>query len=303
MTSRLLRPVFAALLVLAPALSAQAPVGRRDSIYTWRGAMPAHALLTIRNFNGPVDVLPADGGTAELRAQKRVRGGSLEDVAFVVRTESNGDVSICSVLGDRDSCGDRGYSSDDDDRGRWRRDVSVAMTVRVPRGTQLKVATGNGEVSVVRVGGEVQASTGNGPVRVEDTEGAVRVSTGNGDVDVRGARGAVRVSTGNGRVNVATSEGPVEVHTGNGNIDVSMAQLKARDDMTFSTGSGSVRVALPAGYNGELDASTGSGDITSDFELKVEGRMNPRRIRATIGQGGPRLRVSSGNGQLQIVKR
>ena len=41
---------------------------------------------------------------------------------------------------------------------------------------------------------------------------------------------------------------------GNGSIDVQMTQLKARDDMSFSTGSGSVRVKLPAGYNGELHA-------------------------------------------------
>jgi DUF4097 and DUF4098 domain-containing protein YvlB len=128
------------------------------------------------------------------------------------------------------------------------------------------------------------------------------VSTGNGDVDVRGAKSAVRVSTGNGRVNVATSEGPVEVRTGNGDIDVVMTALRAKDDMTFSSGSGSVRVTLPSGYNGELDASTGNGELRSDFDLKIEGRMNPKHVRATIGEGGPRLRLSTGNGRLAILK-
>ena len=107
----------------------------------------------------------------------------------------------------------------------------------------------------------------------------------NGDVTVSGAKGAVRVSTGNGRVSVTTAEGPVEARTGNGDIDVSMTQLKAADDMTFSTGSGGVRVTLPSGYNGELDATTGNGELRSDFDLKIQGRMNPRHIRATIGDG------------------
>jgi DUF4097 and DUF4098 domain-containing protein YvlB len=176
------------------------------------------------------------------------------------------------------------------------------MTVLVPRGAQVRVATGNGAVSVERVGGEVSASTGNGRVNVLNTEGAVRVSTGNGDVEVREAKGAVRVSTGNGRVTVSTAQGPVEARSGNGDIDVRMTALRPSEDMTFSTGSGDVRVTLPTDYNGELDASTGNGSISSDFDLKVEGRMSPRRVRATIGTGGAKLRLATGNGGLELRK-
>jgi hypothetical protein len=278
-------------------------VGQSDSVYTWRGALPSGALLTIKNYNGPIDVRPSSGTQAELRAEKRTDrgGGSIQDVAFEVQSGSGGDVTICAAYRDSNPCDDRSSRHDDEDRN-WRRYVTVAMTVLVPRGTQVKVLTGNGAISVERVGGDVQASTGNGRVRVEGTEGSVRVSTGNGDVDVRGAKASVRVSTGNGRVNVTTSEGPVEARTGNGDIDVSMTQLKAHDDMTFSTGSGGVRVTLPAGYNGELDATTGNGEVRSDFDLKIEGRMNPRHIRATIGTGGPRLRLTTGNGGLEVRK-
>ena len=135
---------------------------------------------------------------------------------------------------------------------------------------------------------------------MEGTEGSVRATTGNGDVDVRGAKSSVRVTTGNGRVTVATAEGPVEARTGNGDIEMTMAQVRAREDMEFHTGSGSVRVTLPPAYSGELDASTGNGDIHSDFDLKVQGRLNPHRVRATIGEGGPRLRLVTGNGRLEI---
>ncbi len=293
------------LLALPAALSAQNLVGRSDSIYTWRGALPAGAQLTIRNFNGPVDVRAAQGTTAELRAEKRTsRGGlGIQDIAFDLQASSNGDVNICATLRDADYCGDRrGWSNDGNDWGERLGRTTVAMTVLLPRGARLKVSTGNGEVTVNKVGGDVQASTGNGAVHIDGTEGTVKASTGNGDVDISNARSAVKVSTGNGRVNVSTSEGPVEVHTGNGSIDVQMSKVTARDDMSFSTGSGSVRVKLPAGYNGELDASTGSGEINSDFELHVQGRLNPRRVRATIGTGGPRLRMSSGSGRLEILK-
>jgi hypothetical protein len=288
-------------LVVAPAVAgAQTLLGRSDSVFTWHGPLRSGALLTVRNHNGPIDVRPATGSEVELRAEKRARYGNLTDVAFDVDTRSNGDISICSTFRGNNPCDeDRRWQSDDDD---WRRNVTVAMTVLVPRGAQVRVATGNGAVTVERVGGEVGASTGNGRVRVANTDGAVKVSTGNGDVEVREAKGAVRVSTGNGRVTVSTTEGPVEARSGNGDIDVRMTALRANEDMTFSTGSGDIRVTLPTNYNGELDATTGNGTISSDFELKVEGRMSPRRVRATIGSGGARLRLATGNGGLELRK-
>jgi DUF4097 and DUF4098 domain-containing protein YvlB len=286
-----------AALVALPALSgAQTLLGRNDAVFNWRGPLRAGASLTVKNHNGPIDVRPGTGTQVELRAEKRTRYGNESDVAFDVETSSNGDITICSTLRDNNPCDEnqRGWNSDNG------RSVSVAMTLLVPAGAQVRVSTGNGAVSVERVGAEVSASTGNGRVNVLNTNGPVRVSTGNGDVVVREAKGSVRVSTGNGRVTVSTTEGPVEARSGNGDIDVRMTAVRPSEDMTFSTGSGDVRVTLPTGYNGELDASTGNGSIESDFDLKLEGRMTPRRVRATIGSGGARLRLATGNGGLEV---
>jgi DUF4097 and DUF4098 domain-containing protein YvlB len=265
--------------------------------------MASGTQLVVRNVNGPIEVRAASGNTAEVRAEKRTRrgGGDLHDVAFDVTTAKNGDVVICSTYRDNDPCDeDRRWSSHDDEGyGRW---VTVDMTVLVPRGVQVKVATGNGALLVERVGGEVQARTGNGRVQVSGTDGVVHVATGNGDVDVHDAKASVRVTTGNGRVNVVTAEGPVDARTGNGDIDVRMSALRSGESMGFHTGSGSVRVTLPVNYTGELDATTGNGEIRSDFELKVQGRLTPHHLRATIGGGGPTLRLTTGNGQVELRK-
>ena len=304
MSSQLRFQALVASLALLPALaSGQSLVGQNDSVYTWRGQIAAGARLLVRNYNGPIEVIPASGSTAEVRAEKRTGGGGgdIRDVAFDVTTARNGDVQICSTLRNNNPCDDDRHGWNEDDGG-WRRHVTVAMTVLVPRGVAVKVWTGNGAVSVERVGGEVSASTGNGRVTVSGTDGLVNVSTGNGDVEVRDAKAAVRVSTGNGRVHVTTSQGPVDAHTGNGDIDVQMSALRSAEDMGFHTGSGTVRVTLPANYNGDLDASTGNGDIRSDFDLKVQGRMSPRRVHATIGTGGPTLRLTTGNGRVELRK-
>jgi DUF4097 and DUF4098 domain-containing protein YvlB len=295
--------VFAGAVALLPSIApAQSLVGRNDSVYTWRGQIAAGRLLSVHNFNGPIEVRAASGTVAEVRAEKHVRGGPVSDIAFDVQVESDGDVRICSVMRNNDGCDDEHHWSHDDDDDGWHRSMSVTMVVLVPRGAQLRVVTGNGTVTVDHAGAEVVATTGNGRVSVSGTEGVVHVTTGNGDVDVRDAKGSVRVTTGNGHVNVATSDGPVEARSGNGDIEVRMSRVRAKEDMSFSTGSGAVRLTLPAGYNGELDASTGNGEVSSDFDLKVKGRMNPHRIRATIGEGGPLLRMSTGNGRLELRK-
>jgi len=296
-TTRLLFSALALTAVHTSLAGAQL-VGRDETVYTWRGTIPSGGQFTIRNFNGPIDVRPSTGNTAELRAEKRPRGDAdIRDVGFEVRKGSNGDVEICSTQNE-DSC----YGDDRRGDHGWRRQVTVSMTVLVPRGVRLKLATGNGAVSVERAGSDVQASTGNGRVRIAETEGQVNVSTGNGDVEVRNAKARVHVSTGNGDVDVVTVEGPVEVSSGNGDIDVRMSALRAREDMAFHTGSGDVHLTLPPNYNGELDASTGNGSIRSDFDLKIKGQLSPRHVRATIGSGGPMLRMSTGNGEFEIRK-
>lgn len=285
----------ALLLVAVPAfLGAQATT---DNVFTWSGRLAAGQTFSVRHFNGPIDVRAATGDRVELRADRRSRRG--EDVSFEVQNTSSG-VSICSVYRGRNVCDEsrRGWNWDDGP-------PSIRLTVSLPAGVKLAATTGNGEVSVDRAGNDVEIRTGNGDVRIRMTAGQVDVTTGNGELDIEGATGPVRASTGNGRVMVGTTTGPVNVRTGNGEIDVRMRALPANaGDMTFSTGNGAITVGLPSNYTGEIDASTGHGEFSSDFEIRVAGRLNPRHVRGTIGDGRStqRIRLSSGNGRIELRK-
>ncbi len=82
-----------------------------------------------------------------------------------------------------------------------------------------------------------------------------------------------------------------------------MKTLTSASDMTFATGNGSVTVALPSSFNGEIDASTGNGEFRSDFEIRVLGRLNPHHVHGTIGNGGGQLiKMTSGSGRLELRK-
>lgn len=279
-------------------LAASTAAAQRDTAFSWSKRLPDGARLTIKNLNGPIDVRAASGDRVEVRATVRAEyRGNASDVTFDVRERAADDVEICTVYQGRSYCDDRDHS--------WNNiRVSVRYTIDLPKSMRLRANTGNGDVSITQTVADVEASSGNGDVTIKESLGRVTASTGNGDVTVTSARGPVKASSGNGRIFANTSRGPVEASTGNGDIDVKMATLPAdQGSMSFTTGSGSVRVSLPADFNGELDANTGNGSINTDFEIRVQGRLSSSRLRGAIGTGnGPLIKLRSGNGRLEIRK-
>lgn len=286
------RKLFLALAVVPGVLYAQEPAG---DLFTWSGRLASGATLGIRSFNGPIDVRESPSDRVEFHASRPTRRGA--DLSFEVDT-SGGGVRLCAVYRGRSACesGRRGGWGGDWDEGPG----STRLTVMLPKGVRLEARTGNGDVTVERASNDVDIASGNGDVRVRLTAGRVNAATGNGELEIDGATGPVDASTGNGRVYVATSTGPVNVSTGNGEIDVRMNTISGTGDMEFTTGNGSVTVAVPANFNGEIEARTGHGEFRSDFEIRIQGRLNPRNIRGIIGTGGRRIRMTSGNGRLEL---
>lgn len=292
------------LTTVASSLAAQQIVGREEATFSLSQAVRAGAWVRIASPNGSIRITEARGGEVEIRAEKHARRGSVEDLGFVVWREDGG-LTVCAVYEDADECdADGRYRS----RGRsWRGsrqpDVRADFTVRVPAGMRVRAGSGNGDVIIDGGGPEVIAATGNGRVEVTGADGEVEASTGNGGVLVADAGGPVDASTGSGSIRIATAVGPVSASSGNGSIDVTMDRLTGTADMRFSTGNGRIVVRVPDGFGAELDASTGNGSVVVDIPLRTRGRMDRSRVRGTLGDGGGRLVLISGNGDLEVIRR
>jgi hypothetical protein len=129
-----------ALFFTSPALAQQ---GRDDATFTWTKQMPTDSRLTIRNGDGPIIVRESTNNRVEVSATKVVRSrGSIRDVAFDVN-ESSGDVEICTVYNQQQTCRDR-------NRGNNNVRVRVEFTVLVPRSMRVNFSTGNGDVTIER---------------------------------------------------------------------------------------------------------------------------------------------------------
>jgi len=81
-----------------------------------------------------------------------------------------------------------------------------------------------------------------------------------------------------------------------------MATLVREGDMNFSSGNGSIIVTLLSNVSAVVDVGVAAKNLTTDFPLTLPARWNSDRIRGTIGQGGRRIRFSTGNGRVSIRK-
>jgi DUF4097 and DUF4098 domain-containing protein YvlB len=285
-----------ALLLYALAMPAVAAAQEREREFTFRERVPAGAWLRVHTLHGDVRVTEGSGDRAEVIGRKNGEDAAELRISTV---RAGDDVTICAIW-EGGQCDAEGIHSS----RKWSHggDASVDFEVRLPRGVKIRVISGNGEVMVSGATAEVQASSGNGAVSVASSGGPVRASSGNGDVDVSEAGGEVTARSGNGDVRVTTSSGPVSAYSGNGSIDARMSSLTGTADMSFRTGNGDITLMLPANFEGEIDARLPNGRLESDFPLRVEGRLDPRRLRATIGRGGPRISIMSGSGGAEIRK-
>jgi hypothetical protein len=250
-------------LLLATVAGRSAPA-QRDTAFTWSRHLATGARLSIRNLTGPIDVRASSTDRVEVRATLRVQSrGNASDVTFDVRELAPDNVEICTVYRGRSDCDPRGWDGRSWDDIR----VTVRYTIEVPRGLRLHPVTGNGDITVSQSAAEIDASTGNGDVLVRDVSGKASVNTGNGDIDVR------------------------------------LSSVDRDAVMTLSTGNGAIRATLPPAFDGEVDANSGTGSIHSDFELRMQGRLNASRVHAIIGNGkGPVIRLRTGNGRIELRK-
>ena len=290
-----------ALAALVPSLGAAQVVGRDQEVFTRNEPIARGEWFRFYAPLGDVTVTEGTGTQVEVRAEKILRRqGEITDIGFIVR-RSGGGVTICAVFENDDECNDDGMRSERNRNwGRNFRPPSLNVTIRLPAGVRLSAQSGNGDVSVTGAHAEAIARSGNGRVRVTGTAGEVDAASGNGEVTVEGVRGPVSANSGNGDVRVTTVQGPVSASSGNGDLLIRMTELRAADDMQFTTGNGRIELTVPEGFSAEIDASTGNGGIRTDFPIQVSGRISKTRLRGTIGQGGRRLKLVSGNGEIEL---
>jgi hypothetical protein len=251
--------------------------------------------LTVRTFDGSIEIRPWE--RAEILVDIERRAGSEADARAIVVDTSHQDgvVRIEAKHPGRDGFFEHAGG----------RSPTVRMLISVPRRINVDARTGDGAIRARDVNGRIELRTGDGSVRLQGVEGDITISTGNGAVTADQLQGRVAVSTGDGSVNLSGRLDELTARTGDGAIDVdALPGSTMKSDWAISTGDGSVRLRLPAGFNAEIDAHTGDGGIATSGVAVVpqpgvrdDGR---RDVRGRVGSGGQLLTIRTGDGAIDV---
>ena len=77
-----------------------------------------------------------------------------------------------------------------------------------------------------------------------------------------------------------------------------------KSDLDLNASNGCVTLAIPDGYNAQLETRTVNGGFRTDYPITITGELSARRgISTTLGAGGPPVRVRTTNGGLKIGLR
>jgi hypothetical protein len=146
---------------------------------------------------------------------------------------------------------------------------SVSYRISVPRRNDLDLRANNGGITIDSVSGNIRFDTNNGGVRLSNLGGMVRGETHNGGLNV-----------------------------------VLDGQQWDGEGIDVETTNGGVTLAIPDGYNAQLETRTVNGGFRSDVPLTVQGELSTRRgVSATLGAGGAPVRVRTTNGGIKINRR
>jgi hypothetical protein len=140
------------------------------------------------------------------------------------------------------------------------------VRLEVPRGTTVRLQSGDGHLSLRGLTGEVNVSTGDGGVDVADVSGPLVLRTGDGSIeatDLRSRSADVHTGDGHVRLGFLTAPDSIQADTSDGSVDVSVPRDNEpwRVDATTGDGSRTIGVATDPAAPRRIELHTGDGPI------------------------------------------
>jgi hypothetical protein len=183
---------------------------------------------------------------------------------------------------------------------------SARILATVPHRVQLVVRSGDGSIVAERLDGRIELRTADGSIRAIETTGELLAESGDGGIQIEEAAGRIEARTDEGSVRVSGMPAALRIRSGDGSVVVRIRTgAVMSEDWMIATEDGSVSLELPEGFNAEIEAEPGSDSrVRSEltFVSSTGGTRDQRTLRGTLGQGGRRLFLRSGDGTIRLIK-
>ena len=194
----------------------------------------------------------------------------------------------------------------------WGGDIEVRVSC--PEGTALELNGASTDFKAEGSYGRVSARTASGDIRLGEVEGKLEVKTASGDVNVdRVQADAATINTVSGDVEIDEVQADLALRTISGDVTVGVirgpitlsttsgdARLRSLEagDLRLQTVSGDARIGIASGTRIWIDASSVSGDMSSELEM---GSDAPEGEGEESGELVP-VHVKTVSGDVAIVR-
>jgi hypothetical protein len=175
------------------------------------------------------------------------------------------------------------------------------LTVPASAATQLAVRTGDGAIDCEAISGRLQLETGDGAIRASGLKGEIEVHSGDGRVTLDGLDGRLRARTRDGHLSASGRFDALDLGAGDGRVEaVAGPGSQLATAWNLETGDGAVNLKIPHDINTLLDARTRDGHINVNLPISVQGRLDRRELVGELNNGGPSLRIRTGDGSITL---
>ncbi len=131
-----------------------------------------------------------------------------------------------------------------------------------------------------------------------------RLTSVSGNVNVAGVRGTLKAKSVSGNVILSAVTGVMNASSVSGDVEVQIVNFAGSGEMKFSSVSGNVDVRAPGNSNLNIDMSTLSGALDTDFPIQIEEKKyGPgRSAKGQVGLGGTSFHLSTISGKVSLFR-
>ncbi len=291
--------------------------------------------IILRNISGDIEVKVWDKAEVQIQALKVSRTDS-EELAkknfekVTIEVTQDGDTLKIETKRDKD------YFR----RGSNKKNVSIDFWLIIPSGAAADMKSVSGDIVMEDIGNDAKADTVSGDIDMTGVAGSLKAYAVSGDLTVTGVqegvdcetvsgelkirrvKGGADLKTVSGDILLENSEGDVEAEVVSGDIDlidISGAEevisksvsgsvkfvgvLSKGGSYNFKALNGDVTLLVPSNSAFELYAKTFSGDIDTDFEITLSGKLSKTELHGTVNGGGAEVTLKTFSGDVYLKKR
>lgn len=158
----------------------------------------------------------------------------------------------------------------------------------------------NGNVELSHIGQRLHLKSIRTDLQLAKLDGDI--SLGHGDIRASSVAGPVKLTTRSNEVHFEDVSGEVDVENRNGLVAIRPKTPLGNIDISNSHGG--IELELPESAGFRLDAQSTNGNIdVNDFGVNVDNQRRDATARATIGKGGPDIRLRTDRGSIQVRKQ